>query len=196
MSQKIFIGVTFQDDYLTRKVDDFRKRFDPKFSQNKTLHMSLFAPFYIDDKNFKSLLEDLNDEIDNHFFDREHYQISFCGIDSLNYKKQEILHLRPYLEDDVNFCIEGLQQLVEDYGHRPTQKKGRSFLTLGRFKDFFSIQMGIEAASTEFQLPIELAIASISVFVKTGDTWTEKYRLKTFEKQQLNPFLQTASTVI
>ena len=68
MTEKLFVGLTFRSDCtLSRKIDGFRKRFDPKYQSHAFPHMSMLAPFLMDAKSEIALIETLKEESQTFF---------------------------------------------------------------------------------------------------------------------------------
>jgi hypothetical protein len=199
MKMKTFIGATFHDDYNTRKVDDFRRRFDPKYESQKILHMSLFSPFWIEDNEFYEMTEVIEDEIDNFFFEQSNFlNLTFTGLDCHKANGSEILYLKPMMEENLTHCIESMHSIVQTFIHEPQfkTKVGKSFLPLGRFLDHHQLQTAIEFCQNELTFPLNMRVKSISIFTKRNGFWIEKERVKQFDNNINNHFLQTSSAYL
>ncbi len=193
MKQKYFIGLTFHDDQNCRKVSEFRRRFDAKFTGQLPLHMTLFAPFYLCQTQIKDLAVDLIDQLDVHFYLDENLAVTYTGIDALRVKKANILHLKPIFDDNFSYCIDDLYGLVQTYLEREDKikTKNKTFLTMARTYDDIQTFNVIEKLELEFNFPLYLKVASISLFEKKFGQWIEVKQLKTFTKDMDEVFLQS-----
>jgi 2'-5' RNA ligase len=188
MKTRLFVALTFfGDDILSRKIQNFKKRYDPKFVTHSTFHMSLIAPFEINLANKKSLIEDLTDEIENYYYGHHGSPgLGFTGLDVHSARKHNILYLNPNYDDDLAHCMESVQQICmgyipRDVAYRPNKKQ---FLPLGDFPDPIILEGVMKDASQEFALNSQLGISGISLFEKRMGVWLETAELISFTKRE------------
>jgi 2'-5' RNA ligase len=188
MNTRLFVGLTFfGDDHLSRKIQGFKKRYDPKFNSHPVFHMSLIAPFEIHQSNRESLIEDLTDEVENYFYGEEDCpRLGFTGLDVHQVRRHNILYLNPHYNDDLGHCMEGIKETCMSYiprevAYRPNKKQ---FLPLGDFPDPIVLHNIVDMAKDEFTANGELGISGISVFEKRMGIWIEANQLISFERKE------------
>ena len=64
-----FIGLTFHQNFVQfKKIDSFRKRFDPYYSLCKSLQMTILPPFELSSpRDEKVVIDALEEELDSFF---------------------------------------------------------------------------------------------------------------------------------
>jgi 2'-5' RNA ligase len=197
MLSKYFVGVTFSSgNTLSRKIQGFRQRFDPKYNQHATPHLSLLAPFETESKHRENLIDALSDEMESFFFgDDMAPKIGFQGLGVYRHKRQSILYLNPLFQDNLKYCMESVQELCESF--IPSQvsykQNARQFLPLGYFNNEEQLHRVMDHAKSEFLNNSELFITGISLFEKKYGVWTVAEELINFDTADKFLQLQHAS---
>lgn len=192
MNVKHFVGLVLKDTGPEiQRLDEFRRRFDPKSHTNSYLHVSLLPPFILEERFVKNIVKDIEDEIDTYLGeDSQANVLEFVKLDIYNYKKR-ILYLEPLFHPDLEHLRDGLQselfELIPNYKKRAL--KSKCFFTLGRFHNPWELNLAIDKALDELELPMEVKIDSIALFEHRDGVWQIKYKLYEFE-QYVNPFLE------
>lgn len=192
MYTKFFVALTFSDSATSRKIQGFRQRFDPKFSQQVEPHMSMLAPFEIYHKDREELVESLKDEIENFFMGSEDTpKLQFKGLDVYRHKRVNILYLNPDLGDDLGYCMESIQSLCQSFippevGYKQNAKQ---FLPLGHFVQEDQLHKVLPQAQEEFSNNSDLFLSGITLFEKRFGIWIGVEELISFENPNDN-FLQ------
>lgn len=185
---KVFIGLNFSEEgLLSRKISGFRKRFDPKFNQHPFSHMSLMAPFEIQDSKINDLSETLKEELETFYYGMdEPPKLSFTGVDVHKQSKKSILFLNPYFDSNLLYCSELVKEMSKErMMNKSTYKENKKqFLPLGEFFDIELLDSVIENASVEFKTNSELPIIGISLYQKKHGVWFEKESLITFDEKK------------
>lgn len=193
MNEKLFVGLTFRSDCnLSRKIDGFRKRFDPKYTQNSFPHMSLLAPFEICKTDLDDLKEQLKEELDTFFYGTDTTpKLAFTGVNFLQSKKYNLLYLNPDFSADFEYCMELVQEICKSFIPRSIKYKPnpKQFLTLGRFKESDPLFEVMDAIKEEFSSNSELTLTGVSLFRKKFGIWHLEEQLVSFGKTQ-DKFLQ------
>ena len=192
MTEKLFVGFTFRDDgNLSRKIDSFRRRFDPKYQSHAFPHMSMLAPFEVMPIDLQNLKEELKEEIDTFFFGHENaLKLGFKGVDILQSKKYNLLYLNPHYDATLEHCMELVLDICKSFIPRNIKYKPnpRQFLPLGKFQSRESLENVIDVIKDEFSVNSEITIEGISLFRKKQGIWSVESNLISFEKV-LVPFL-------
>ena len=113
MNEKLFVGLTFRSDCtLSKKVEGFRKRFDPNYTKSSFPHMSLLAPFEVNAFDLNRCKEELQEELDTFFFGQDSpLKLSFTGVNFVQTKKHNLLYLNPSFSADLEHCMELIQDI-------------------------------------------------------------------------------------
>lgn len=190
---KLFVALNFSSDgLLSRKITGFRKRFDPKYNHYNFAHMSMLAPFEVNDRDVLDVAETLKEEIDTFYYGKtERPKLAFTGIGVYEYKRRNILYLNPFYDSDLEFCSEMVLDICKSFIAKDTRYKEnkKQFLPLGVFQNKNELHMVLEHAKEEFQSNSELPIESISLYENKMGIWIEKEVLVNFDKIE-NQFLQ------
>lgn len=196
MNEKLFVGLNFRSDcILSKKIDGFRKRFDPKYTKASFPHMSMLAPFEIEARELSSLKDELKEELDTFFFGQDSpLKLSFTGVNFIQSKKHNILYLNPSYTADLEHCMELVQDictsfLPRNFKYKPNPKQ---FLPLGSFKESDPLSEVMSAIKDEFENNSELTITGISLYRKKHGVWMSEEKLISF-KNTKDTFLQYQS---
>lgn len=183
---KVFVGFTFHESPITRTVDVLRSKFDSSFNKNSKLHMSLFAPFYIESNELEKFIYDATDDLENHFYGHPPINaIEYVGMDVLTQKKKHLLYMKALFNDDFVYLQETLHSLASKVAIETKPNIKKSFLVMGRFYDQVSLQTGIDTLKHDLALPFELPLKSVSLFVKNQyGEWKERNELISFDSSQ------------
>jgi 2'-5' RNA ligase len=186
MSTKIFVALTFQEGHsFTKKIQQFRQRFDTKFTTNKYLHLGIVPPFEIDDHDILELGDTLVEELETFFFNLpEARQLSFQDIKVHDFKKNKLLFLEPQSDPDLEYVQELLQNICQDYVKESQHSIAKTppFLTIARSHDDLALQNAFETARIEFREDVMLPWRSISLFKKNHADWLEERELCLFPR--------------
>lgn len=186
MSTKLFVGLTFfPENSFAKKIENFRKRYDPKFQTNPYLHLPIVPPFEIEVTDLKKLKQELVEEVESFYFENtSNHSMPFTGMDVHEYKKQKLLYLNPTFDSELSYCQESLFSICQSYiaDRAKRMKDKKSFLTIGRFQDTLEMHAAIEQAQREFQEFTSLPFESISLFSKNNGIWYREAALVSFEK--------------
>tara|TARA_B100001971_G_C18268008_1_gene596090 strand:- start:26103 stop:26756 length:654 start_codon:yes stop_codon:yes gene_type:complete len=190
--RKYFVSLNFRSDSaLSKKIDGFKKRYDPKYRQRAFAHMSLLRPFEISAIDRNSLVDELKEEIDTFFFGHTSTKLGFRGVGVFQHKRSNVVYLMPDFSDDLLH----LQELVLDIckSFIPFNIKYKpndfQFLPLGYFDDVFSLTDVMEQAKLEFTKNSELSIESINLYEQVNGQWNKVETLIEFENSG-DTFLQ------
>lgn len=183
---ELIIGFSFKENSLHyQKIENFRKRFDSKYSHFNDLTLVIIPTFTIDFKNRedeKKFIEDINEIIEGQFFGIDELSdLEFNGI-SFTVGKKRFLGLTPIVSPDVVYCQEALSSYLKENG--VTFKKSKSalnpILAIGRFETDIELATGIEAAKVEFPDPFTVEVESVSLYYKSSNGWHLKKNLFNF----------------
>ena len=196
MNEKLFVGLTFRSaDNLSKKIEGFRKRFDPKYTKSSFPHMAMLAPFEVNSNDLQRLKDELKEELETFFFGQlDPLTLSFTGVNFSQTKKDTILYLNPSYTADLEHCMELVQDICiglipRNIKYKPNPKQ---FLPLGVFKESKSLRDVMEAIRSEFEENSELSVTGISLFRKKHGVWTAEEKLISFKRYRDN-FLQYES---
>ena len=185
MLTRHFVGLTFySDNLLSRKIDGFKRRFDPKYAKHQTLHLSLLAPFEINIFEKKSLKEQLIEEADSFFFEREFAPaISFSGMDIYQHGKNNILYMNPNFGEDMLYLMEVVREICESFIPQGVKYKRnkKQFLPLGKFQDIDQLLTIMRKAHNEFDCNGQLLVESICLFEEKYGMWSIEEELIKFD---------------
>ncbi len=185
MTEKLFVGLTFRSDCtLSRKIDGFRKRFDPKYNMASFPHMSLLAPFEINKKDLNHCKDELKEELDTFFFGQDApLKLSFTGVNFIQTRKSNVLYLNPAYTADLEFCMELVQDICTSLIPRNIKYKPnpKQFLPLGSFKDSDPLIDVMDAIKAEFEDNSELTITGINLYRKKHGIWSVEETLVSFK---------------
>ena len=190
---KLFVGLNFADKgLLAKKVNGFRKRFDPKYNQYGFPHMAMLAPFEINEHDKEDLKETLKEELDTFYYDaRTSLNLSFAGLGVHQSKKKSILYLNPVYGLNLQYCSEVVLDICKSFMPRANSYRENSsqFLPLGYFDQENDLGTVMEHAQVEFKNNGEIPIESISLYEKRYGVWIEIDKLISFDKIE-DKFLQ------
>jgi 2'-5' RNA ligase len=188
--EKLFVGLTFRSDSaLSKKIDGFRKRFDPKYRQHSFLHMSMLAPFEVEGKDVDEVKDQLKEELETFFYGVETApKLAFTGVNFTQTKKFNTLYLKPNYTTDLNYCMELVQDICKSFIPRSIKYKSnpKQFLPLGHFKEDEPLEEVMDAIREEFSANSELTITGISLFRKKFGIWNIEERLISFNSLKDN----------
>lgn len=193
MTDKLFVGLTFRaDSSLSKKIDSFKRRFDPKYRTHSFLHMSMLAPFEIEAWDLKVLKEELKEELESFFFGHnEPLKLGFTGVDILQSKKMNMLYLNPSYDANLEHCMELVNDICKAFiprniKYRPNAKQ---FLPLGKFQAMDPMDAILDVVKSEFNSISELTITGIALYRKRNGVWSTEEQLMSFEETK-DSFLQ------
>lgn len=193
MTQKLFVGLTFRaDSTLSKKIDSFRRRFDPKYRSHAFPHMSMLAPFDVMEQDVNALKEELKEEIESFFFGHtESVKLGFKGVDILQTKKFNMLYLNPNYDATLEHCMELVLDICRSFIPRNIKYKPnpKQFLPLGRFNALDPMDAVFDLVKEEFSSNSELSIEGITLFRKKNGIWVSEDQLISFEESK-ESFLQ------
>lgn len=197
MNTKLFVGLTFYpQNSFAKNIESFRSRFDDKYLSNPYLHLPIVPPFEVEVTEVKKLKQELVEELESFFFENtENHVLNFTGIDVHEYKKNKILYLNPYIEEELSLCQESLFSICQSYisEREKKMKDSKTFLTIGRYSESGELHSSIDLAKREFQEFTALPFESICLFSKNNGNWYREAALLNFDKP-VNTFLQ--STIV
>jgi len=192
MNDKLFVALTFKNDSsLSRKIDGFRRRFDPKYHFHAFPHMSLLAPFETRSNDTDSLIGELKEELESFFYGYDPLKVGFTGVHIHSHKRKNIVFLNPSYTSNLEFCLESVQSICTSFipnniKYKPNVKQ---FLPLGEFQSRESLELMFDSIRDEFTNMGELTASGVSIFQKKGGIWVERENLITFESNE-DKFLQ------
>jgi 2'-5' RNA ligase len=191
---KIFVGLTFfEENSFAKVIQNYRNRFDSKFSGIPYLHLPLVPPFEIEVPEVKKLQQELAEELESFYFENtQNHSLSFTGLDVHEYKKNKILYLNPSIEEELSLCQESLFAICQSYitEREKKMKDSKSFLTIGRYNEVMELHASIDQARKEFQEFTSLPFESICLFSKMNNQWYREADLVSFERP-VNTFLHS-----
>ncbi len=193
MLSKFFVALNFRSDSaLSRKIDGFKKRFDPKYRQRSFPHMALLAPFEVNKSDSDSLCGELKEELESFFYGHSApLKLAFTGAGIFQNKKQNIVYLNPSYCPDLEFCSDLVLDICKSFvphnvKYRPNEKQ---FLPLGQFFAAEDMSDVLEQIKLEFSLNSELTIEGISIYEQLSGNWVKREDLISFENTA-DSFLQ------
>lgn len=193
MTEKLFVGLTFRtDSSLSKKIESFRRRFDPKYRSHSFPHMSMLAPFDIEGRDLAGLKEELKEEIESFFFGHdEPLRLGFTGVDILQNKKFNVLYLNPAYDANLDHCMELVHDICKAFIPRNIKYKPnpKQFLPLGKFQAIDPMDAILDVVKDEFSSNSELTITGISLYRKKNGVWSSEEQLISFNETK-DSFLQ------
>ena len=174
MEKKYLVALTFfEKSNQTKKVSNFRKRFDSKFLNLETTIISLLPPISLNHNDSQNLFEDLRDICESHFFDDGMSSLKFNALDLYMAKDNVFLYLKPEFSSDLLHAQEHMYAEVQKYIPKNRSfKNPDNFLTLGRFQDHETLKFALDLATDEFDLPFNLPIKGIMLYEKNSKGWS------------------------
>jgi hypothetical protein len=187
MNNKFFLGLTFYpENSFSRSIDNFRSRFDTKYSSNPYLHLPIVPPFEIELSEVRELKQELLEELESFYFENTaNHSLHFSGMNVHEYKKNKILYLNPIFDEELALCQESVFSICQSYVSEREKKmklNTKTFLTIGRFQDEMELHQSIIQAKKEFQEFTSLFFQSICLFTKNNGNWYREADLVSFEK--------------
>ena len=183
---KFFVGLNFSNDgLLSRKINGFRKRFDPKYNQYNFPHMAMLAPFEVEDSDVDNLIETLKEEFETFYYGKdEPPMLAFTGVGVYEYKRRNLLYLNPSYDAELTFCSEMVLDICRTFISKKFKYKEnkKQFLPLGVFRYPNELHVVLENAKIEFENNSELPVMSISLYEQKMGIWHEKEILVSFEE--------------
>ncbi|MBP9681024.1 MAG: hypothetical protein KBD76_06440 [Bacteriovorax sp.] len=188
---EFFIGLTFDPNSIHHnKIENFRKRFDSKFSRAEKLQLTILPPFNIDFQNSEEMndfIEGISDLFDSHLHGLDQIsQVEFNGI-TFSMGKKGVLALTPKISPDLLHCQESLFDFLKESGARFKKSKNATnpLLAIGRFDFPDLLEAAIETAKIEFSSPFVMNGASFVLFEKGPQQWIAKNNLYDFDTRNL-----------
>lgn len=180
------IGFSFKENSLHfQKVENFRKRYDSRYTQFSDLTLILIPTFTIDFKSRedeKKFIEDINEIIEGQFFGIEEVSsVEFNGI-SFTMGKKRFLGLTPIISPEVLYTQEAITSYLKDMGvsFKKTKNAFNPILALGRFETDVELAAGIEACKAEFSDAFVMQAEGIGLYYKGVSSWNMKKILFNF----------------
>lgn len=193
MLSKMFVALNFRpDSSLSRKIDGFKKRYDPKYRQRSFPHMALLAPFEVANKDVENLCGELKEELETFFYGHSAaLKLAFTGVGIFQSKRNNVVYLNPAYTADMEFCSDLVLDICKSFipvniKYRPNE---RQFLPLGYFTLMDNMIEVIDQLKMEFSLNSELTIEGISLYEERSGTWIKRENLISFENTE-DSFLQ------
>ncbi|AUN98494.1 hypothetical protein C0V70_10325 [Bacteriovorax stolpii] len=184
-----FIGLTFDPGSIHyKKIESFRKRFDPKFEKAEVLQLTILPPFSVDfqrKEDETKFVEELTELLEGHLYGLDALsQMEFNGI-TFSMGKKGVLSLTPIISPDILHCQESLYFFLKEYGVKFNKSKnaGNPLLPIGRFEFTDSMEATIETAKIEFSSPFVMVAESFVLFLKTPREWKNKNNLFDFDNR-------------
>lgn len=186
MLSKFFVALNFRSDsVLSRKIDGFKKRYDPKYKQRAFFHMALLAPFEINAFDAKKMQEELREELESFFFGQESaLKLAFTGVGIFQAKRKNIVHLIPSYCPDMQFCSDLVLDICTSFIPRNIKykKNDSQFLPLGTFSAYENLEEVIQQLKLEFSRNGELAVEGISLYEQKSGFWQLRENLIAFDE--------------
>lgn len=190
---KLFVALNFRpDSSLSRKIDGFKKRYDPKYRQRAFPHMALLAPFEVKERDAEDLEGELKEELESFFYGHHSpLKLGFTGVGIFQSKRQNVVYLNPHYSSDLEFCADLVLDICRSFvpasiKYKPNE---RQFLPLGYFSALDNMTDVIDQIKMEFTRNSELTIEGISLYEQRGGNWVKRENLISFENT-IDGFLQ------
>ena len=187
-----FIGLTFDLGSIHQnKIENFRRRFDSKFTKNELLQLTLLPPFLLNlstKSEEKKFTEELSELIEGHLYGlKEVSQIEFSGF-TFSMGKKGGLSLTPNISPDLLYCQESIYFFLKDNGakFKKTKNGQNLILPIARVDSSNLLESAIETAKLEFSSPFVMDATSFILFEKTPKAWTDRFNLYDFETRNPN----------
>lgn len=185
MLSKMFVALNFRSDSaLSRKIEGFKKRYDPKYRQRAFPHMAMLAPFEVSKTDMDTLGAELKEELESFFFGHNSaLKLAFTGVGIFQTKRANVVYLNPALSPDLEFCSDLVLDICKSFvpanvKYKPNE---RQFLPLGYFNSLDNMTDVIDQLKMEFSLNSELTIEGISLYEQRGGAWVKRENLISFE---------------
>ena len=178
-----FIGLTFHQNFVQfKKLDSFRRQFDPHYFHCKMLQMTILPPFELpfkgrglqSGKGIEKLANQLEEDLEPIFFGQERIlRVDFDKLE-FSFNKKPMIYLRPKLPEELLYAQECLAQTLEEWEvkfKRRGQKFYETVLPIGRPKKEMILHQAISMAKNDFTFPISLYVSGIVLFEKQVGHW-------------------------
>ena len=193
MLSKLFVAFNFRaDSSLSRKIDGFKKRYDPKYRQRSFSHMALLAPFEINPSEIGHLSAELKEELESFFYGHHNpLKLAFTGVGIFQSKRNNVVYLNPAYSPDLEFCSDLVFDICKSFIPSKIKYKQneQQFLPLGYFSLLDNMMEVIEQIKMEFSRNSELTIEGIALYEQKNGSWVKKENLISFENTE-DSFLQ------
>ncbi|MEX1099202.1 MAG: 2'-5' RNA ligase family protein [Bacteriovoracaceae bacterium] len=193
MLSKLFVAFNFRtDSSLSRKIDGFKKRYDPKYRQRSFSHMALLAPFEVKKGEEDDLGAELKEELESFFYGHSSsLKLAFTGVGIFQSKRNNVVYFNPAYSPDLQFCSDLVLDICKSFipGNVKYKPNERQFLPLGYFSLVDNMIEVIEQLKMEFSLNSELTIDGISLYEQKSGSWVKRENLISFEDTE-HSFLQ------
>lgn len=178
----LFIGLVFDNnsEHL-KKIDNFRRRFDQKYSTNPYNQLTIIPPFELEVSRIDQLQrikDDIGELIDDHLLGNQFFsQIEFNGITFTSGRKS-MIGLTTKMNDEVSFLQESLVDYLLSEGAK-FKKNINSHLVypIARMDHMTPMEVIIDIAKIEFSSPFVLNSTSVSMFHRQNCIWTLRENL-------------------
>ena len=178
-----FIGLTFHQNFVHfKKLDSFRRQFDPHYFHCKTLQMTMLPPFELPSKGLSqqsgrgidTLCSQIEEDLDCVFFGQDRFlKVDFKKIE-FSFDKKPMIFLRPELPEELVFAQETMAKTLEDWEVR-FKRRGKKFyetlLPIARPKKEYITHQAISMAQSDFTFPLSLYVSGMVVFEKLPGYW-------------------------
>jgi len=184
-----FIGLTFHQNFVQfKKIDSFRRQFDPHYNHCKMLQMTILPPFELPfkgqsrqaNKGVEDLAQILSEDLESIFFGQENLlRLDFNQLD-FSFSKKPMIYLSAKVSDELIYAQECLAKSLEDWEVR-FKRKGKKFyetvLPIGRPNRELVFRQAVSAARSDFDFPMSLYVSGIALFEKLPGHWPVVKRL-------------------
>lgn len=193
---KVFVALNFRSDTaLSRKIEGFKKRYDPKYRQRAFPHMALLAPLEVNKTDVENLCGELKEEMESFFYGHTSpLKLAFTGVGIFQSKRNNVVYLNPSYTPDLEFCSDLVLDICRSFvpvssKYKPNEKQ---FLPLGYFSVMDNMIDVIDQIKIEFSRNSELTVEGVSLYEQRGGTWVKRENLISFENTE-DGFLQLQS---
>ncbi len=184
-----FIGLTFHQNFVQfKKIDSYRRQFDPQYHHCKTLQMTILPPFELPFKGkhhrakggIDALCQILSDDLESIFFGQDQLlKLDFNRLDFSSSKKP-MIYLQANLPQELVYAQEYLAKSLEDW-EVGFKRRGKKFyetvLPVGRPKRETMLRQAVSTAKSDFDFPMSLYVSGVVLFEKLPGHWPVIKRL-------------------
>ena len=178
-----FLGLTFHQNFVQfKKIDSFRRQFDPHYNHCKLLQMTILPPFELPQvahqkqarRGIENLSQILSDDLDSVFFGQEHLvRLDFDQLD-FSFSKKPMIYLKAKLPEELIYAQEALAHSLEDWEVK-FKRRGKKFyetvLPIGRPKRESVLRQAVATARSDFDFPLSLYASGVVLFEKLPGHW-------------------------
>lgn len=139
--------------------------------------MTLIPPFEMEKSLALDFMSEATEILDSHTIDHSDWDnMRFTQMKTLR-SRPTLLGLVPEMPMSILYCQEELFEVAGQYGAQFLKKKKQKeiekniLLPIGRFFDPIELEIGLDTAVGEIQLPLSLDIQDVLVFEKVPGQW-------------------------